>query len=79
MGSLWNGVECIMAVTASATCPRESVLPIRLRPDFIVVFEGYAGWAVNRPRREVARKHALGAEILRTCCLRRFSEVSVTT
>ena len=27
----------------SATCPRESVLPIRLRLDFSVVFEGYAG------------------------------------
>ena len=27
----------------SATCPRESVLPIRMRPDFSVVFEGYAG------------------------------------
>jgi hypothetical protein len=31
--------------TPSATCPRESVLPIRLRPDFSVVFEGYAGGA----------------------------------
>ncbi|MFN3746311.1 MAG: hypothetical protein ACK4TL_16540, partial [Hyphomicrobiaceae bacterium] len=29
----------------SATCPRQSVLPIRLRPDFSVVFEGYAGGA----------------------------------
>jgi len=29
----------------SATCPCESVLPIRLRPDFPVVFEGYAGGA----------------------------------
>ena len=25
----------------SATCPSQSVLPIRLRPDFSVVFEGY--------------------------------------
>jgi len=29
----------------SATCPRESVLPIRLQPEFLVVFEGYAGEA----------------------------------
>ncbi len=36
--------------TPSATCPRESVLPIRLRPDFSVVLGGYAGGAVNRPR-----------------------------
>lgn len=33
----------------SATCPRESVLPIRLRPGFSVVFGGYAEGAVNRP------------------------------
>jgi hypothetical protein len=33
----------------SATCPRESVLPIRLRPDFSVVFEGYAGGAEHWP------------------------------
>ena len=32
----------------SATCPRESVLPIRIRPDFLVVFEGYAGGAEHR-------------------------------
>ena len=30
---------------ANATCLRESVLPIRPRPDFSVVFEGYAGEA----------------------------------
>jgi hypothetical protein len=35
----------------SATCPRESVLPIRLRPDFLVVFEGYAGGAEHWPWR----------------------------
>jgi hypothetical protein len=35
--------------TPSATCPRESVLPIRLRPDFFVVFEGYAGEAEHWP------------------------------
>ena len=50
----------------SATCPRESVLPIRLRPDFLVEFEGYAGGAEHLPRREEARKWSLGADILRT-------------
>ena len=50
----------------SATCPRESVLPIRLRPDFSVVFEGYAGWAENWPRRQEARKRSLRADILWT-------------
>jgi hypothetical protein len=34
-----------LAGSLSATCPSESVLPIRLRPDFYVVFEGYTGWA----------------------------------
>ena len=38
----------------SATCPRESVLPIRLRPDFSVVFEGYAGGAEHWPLRQEA-------------------------
>ena len=33
----------------SATCPRERFLPKRLRPDFSVICEGYAGGAVNRP------------------------------
>ena len=52
--------------TLSATCPRESVLPIRLRPDFFVVFEGYAGAAEHwRPRQETP-KRSLRAEILRT-------------
>ena len=32
----------------SATCLSESILPIRLRPDFLVVFEGYAGGAEHR-------------------------------
>lgn len=58
----------------SATCPRESVLPIRLRPDLFVVFEGYAGRAEHRRQRQEARKASLRAEILRTCCLRDFSE-----
>ena len=51
----------------SATCPRESVLPIRLRPDFLVVFEGYAGGAVNRATPRRARMRSLRADILRTC------------
>lgn len=51
----------------SATCPRESVLPIRLRPDFSVVFEGYAGGAEHRPRRQEAGRRSLKADILRTC------------
>jgi hypothetical protein len=51
----------------SATCPRESVLSIRLRPDFSVVFEGYARWAEHRRRRQAARKWSLGVDILRTC------------
>jgi hypothetical protein len=50
----------------SATFPRESVLPIRLRPDFFFVFEGYAGGAEHWPRRQVARKRSLRADILRT-------------
>ena len=51
----------------SATCPREAVLPIRLRPDFSVVFGGYAGGALNRPTPQRARTRSLRADILRTC------------
>ncbi len=51
----------------SATCHPKSVLPIRLRPDFSVVFGGYAGRAVNRLRLHEARKRSLRAAILRTC------------
>jgi hypothetical protein len=58
----------------SATCPRETVLPIRLRPDFFVVFEGYASGAVNRHTTQKARKRSLRADILQTCCLRRFGK-----
>lgn len=47
--------------TSSATCPRESVLPIRLRPVFSVVFEGYAGGAEHWPLRREARKRSLRA------------------
>ena len=50
----------------SATCPRESVLPIRLRPDFSVVFGGYAGGAEHWPPRQEARMRSLRADILRT-------------
>src|SRR5690606_26112949 len=53
--------------TLSATCPRESVLPIRLRPDFSVVFEGYARWAEHWPPVQEARKRSLRGDILRTC------------
>ena len=51
----------------SATCPRESVLPIRLRPDFSVVFGSYAGGAINRPTSRKARTRSLCADILSTC------------
>lgn len=50
----------------SATCPRESVLPIRLRPDFSVVFGGYAGWAEHRPGLQDGQKASLTADILRS-------------
>ncbi len=50
----------------SATCPRESVLPIRLRPEFPVVFEGYAGWAEHWPVYQQAQKRSLWADILRS-------------
>ncbi len=50
----------------SATCPRESVLPIRLRPEFLVVFEGYAGEAEHRRRCQAARRRSLRPDILRT-------------
>lgn len=59
----------------SATCPRESVLPIRLRLDFLVAFEGYTGGAEHRRRRHEARKRSLRLDILWTCCLRGSGEV----
>ena len=58
----------------SATCPSESVLPIRLQPEFLVVFEGYAGEAEHWPLGQEVRKRSLRADILRTCCLRRFGD-----
>jgi len=62
----------------SATCPRESVLPIRLRPDFSVVFEGYAGGAEHRRQRQEARRRSLRVDILRTSRLRGFGVEPVT-
>ena len=50
----------------SATCPRESVLPIRLRPDFLVVFEGYVEGAEHCTSRQEGRKRSLRAGFLRT-------------
>ena len=52
--------------TPSATCLSESVLPIRLRPEFPVVFEGYAGWAEHWPVYQQAQKRSLWADILRS-------------
>ena len=52
--------------TASATCPSEIVLPIRLLPDFSVVFGGYAGEAEHSPLRQKVRKGSLRAVILPT-------------
>lgn len=55
-----------MAAFVSATCPSETVLWIRLRPDFLVVFEGYAGRAERRACCQVALKRSLRADILLT-------------
>ena len=65
--------------TSSATCPSESFLPIRLRPDFFVVFEGYAWRAEHWPPRQEARKRSLGADILRTCRLQALGGEPVTS
>ena len=62
-----HSLELMMAASRSATCPHESVLPIRLRPDFSVVFGGYAGVAVNRPTPQRAHTRSLRADILQTC------------
>jgi hypothetical protein len=62
----------------SATCTRESVLPIRLRPDFSVVFEGYAGGAEHWPRRQVGRRGSLRADILQPHRLRGFEKLTVS-
>ena len=54
--------------------PNESVLLIRLRPNFSVVFGGYAGGAINRCLRQPAPTWSLRADTLQTCCLRDFGE-----
>ena len=56
----------------SATCPRETVLPILLRPDFLIVFKGYAGAAKHWSRRQDGRKRSLRADILQSRRLREF-------
>ena len=45
----------------SAIYPCESVVPIRLRPDFFVVFEGYAGGAIHRRQRGTTEISLSGA------------------
>ena len=55
-----------MWVFPSATCPRERVLSIRLRPEFSVVFVGDEGGAEHWPLRQEARKWSLRADILWT-------------
>ena len=47
-------------------CPRESVLPIRLLPDSLVLFEGCAYWAEHWQPRKKAGKRSLSADILQT-------------
>ena len=49
----------------SATCLSEPVLPIQLRPDFLVVFKGYARSPFHPSRQAVTPKRSLGASILR--------------
>ena len=66
MHMIANDKIASMAASRSATRPRESVLPILLWPDFSVVFGGYAGKAEHWPRRQVARKRSLWADLLRT-------------
>lgn len=62
-----------------ATCPRESVLLIRLRPDFSVVFEGYVHSALHWRPRLGSRTRSLEPDILRTSRLRVFGVEPVTT
>ena len=50
--------------TLSATYSREIVLPIWRRPDFFIVFEGYAGEAVNWPCCPEGQKRSLNADIV---------------
>src|SRR5690606_13739921 len=64
--------------SVSPACPRHSGLPVRLRPAFLVVFEGYAGGADHRCRRQVARKPSLRPNILRTSRPRNFGAKPVS-
>ena len=50
----------------SATCTRESVIPIRLRSDFSVFFESYAGGAEHWLGHQVGRKRSLQGDNRRT-------------
>ena len=50
----------------SATCPRESVLSILWRPEFLVFSKGFAGQAEHLSRSQEALKRSLRADILRT-------------
>ena len=54
----------------SATCPSESVLRVRLRPESSVVFVGYAGGAEHWTPRQEARKRSLRPGILWSSWLR---------
>lgn len=66
MHTIENDLIVFMAGIVSAICPCESVLLIRLRPEFSVVFEGYAVGAEHWLQSEDARKRSLRAGILRT-------------
>ncbi len=52
--------------TPSATSLSVKILQITLRPEFPVVFEGYAGWAEHWPVHQQAQKRSLWADILRS-------------
>ena len=56
----------------SATRPRETVLSAGPVPDFLVVFEGYAGGAEHWRQRWLNQDRSLEADILRTSRLRSF-------
>ena len=49
-------IQCLTEATEiptlSATCPCESALPIRLRPDFLVVSKGFVGTAEQQYDRQ---------------------------
>jgi hypothetical protein len=66
MHMIANGYSAFMAGFVSATCPCESVLSIRLRPNFSVVFEGYAGVGEHCHGGQEDRKRSPTADILQT-------------